>query len=588
MTQNTKYATAVEALLSLENCTRYGARFLSRSGDPTFYPYQEILRRALGVAGILRAHGLRPGDRAAIVLPTSISIFDAFLGAQLAGGIPAALYPPLRLGRLAEYLSRSQRMLRRIGARFLITDSRVKQLIGAVTDSVPSLERVLDIEKLSASVSWSPVVPDPDSTAFLQFTSGTTADPSAVVVSHTNLIHNLEMMDSVFSALSESENEQGGVCWLPLYHDMGLIGCMLMGLYHPGTVTYLGPELFIAKPALWLQTLSRYKAVASPAPNFAYGYCLNRIRDEEMTGLDLSNWRVAFNGAEPIEVDIMHRFSQRFARWGFRAEAMTPVYGLAEAGLGVSFSDPRTPPLVMEFDQEILSRENRVQPGMGRKLPSLGGPLPGLNIEIRDREGRQLTEGRVGTIVVQGPSVTSGYYNDAETSTRTIRDNWLDTGDLGFIYQGNLYITGRSKDLIIIRGRNYAPQEIEELVHHIEGVRTGCVVARGYVVEGIGEQLVILAERDTRSAIPETDIAATIRERVLSAISLTVCRVEVLAPGTLPRTSSGKLRRADALQMLLAGELRPPESLGTTGLVTEIIRSRLAWVRFWLRRKPGI
>jgi acyl-CoA synthetase (AMP-forming)/AMP-acid ligase II len=360
---------------------------------------------------------------------------------------------------------------------------------------------------------------------------------------------------------------------------------MYIGLYYPGTVTYIGPEQFIARPRIWLQTLSRYKGVISPAPNFAYGLCLSKIKDEDMEGVDLSSWEIAFNGAEPIDTEVMKKFCERFARWGFRKETMTPVYGLAEAGLAVSFSDPRTEPVVTEFDRDVLATEGKAIAGKGRSLPSLGKPMPGLSVEIWDEDSKPVEEGTIGRIMVRGPSITRGYFNDPEVTARTIRGGWLDTGDLGFRYKGNIYIAGRAKDLIIIRGRNYAPQEIEELLAGVEGMRTGCVVAVSQMVGEEGEQLIVLAERDARTQLPDEKIASEIKERIISGISLTPYHIEILAPGTLPRTSSGKMRRADALRMFQTGELIPPERMNTLKVFKEIGKSQIAWGRFWIKKK---
>jgi acyl-CoA synthetase (AMP-forming)/AMP-acid ligase II len=407
------------------------------------------------------------------------------------------------------------------------------------------------------------------------------------MVSHTNLFHNLAMMLSSLGHYTPQEALQGAVSWLPLYHDMGLVGCLYLGLYCPATVTYMGPEQFIVNPALWMKTISKHRAVISTAPNFAYGLCLKKIRDEEMANVDLSTWRFALNGAEPIDIETMDRFCERFARWGFRREALTPVYGLAEAGLGVTFSEPGAPPTITEFDREALSREGIAKPGQGRKLPSVGRPMQGLSVEIRDPEGQAVPSGRVGRIFVNGPSITRGYFGDPELTARTIQDGWLDTGDLGFIYSQDVYISGRAKDLIIIRGRNYAPQEVEELLLDVEGVRTGCTVAVGTMIESAGEQLIVLVEKDALSERASEEIAAEVESRILAGISLTAHDVVVLPPGTLPRTSSGKLRRSDSLQQYLAGTLAPPEKVTALKMLKELGKSQVAWTRFALRKtKP--
>ena len=581
-----KATTIVETILALEGCTRYGARFLSRKGEATFHTYDEVFQRAKAVAGALQQGGLRAGDRVAVILPTCVEFLDVFLGTQLAGGIPAALYPPVRLGRLEEYYDRTRRMLTRIGTKLLVTDGRIRKILGPAVEHVSSLEQVLDPGGLLAGDGYRPPGEiDPDTPAFLQFSSGSTVEPKAVMVSHTNLLYNLEMIDAFFRRFSDEQAEQGGICWLPLYHDMGLVGCLYIGLYHPGTVTYIGPEVFVGKPRIWLRALSRYGGVISPAPDFAYGLCLSKIKDKDLEGVDLSAWRIALNGAEPIDTEGMKRFCERFAAWGFRPEAMTPVYGLAEAGLAVTFSDISTPPKVTEFDRTSLSEEGRAVPGKGRTLPSVGRSMEGLLVEIRDEEDRVLPEGWVGRVMVQGPSITKGYFNDPETTERTIRGGWLDTGDLGFIHEGDLYVAGRAKDLIIIRGRNYAPQEVEELVQGIDGLRTGCTAAVSHVVEGQGESLIVLAERDARSNRSAEEMAGEIRERILSGIALSPFHVEILEPGTLPRTSSGKMRRNDARKQFLAGELTAPERMGTLKMFREIGKSQIAWGRYWLKKK---
>jgi len=579
------YRTIIEALLAVEGCTHLGARFIPLSGEPVFYPYREILARAKAAAGVLQARGLEPGDRVAVALPTCVGFLSTFLGIQLAGGIPAALYPPFRLGRLEEYHARTLGMLTRIGARFLVTDSRIAKLLGRIARDADCLAAVFDVRELDGPAVWQPAAPEPDSPAFLQFSSGTTREPRAVIMTHQNLLANLEMMNAVFRSFLPPEYPREAVCWLPLYHDMGLVGCMFNGLYHPATIDYIAPEAFIARPALWLQTLSRFRGAVSPAPQFAYSLCASRIRDEEMAGVDLSGWVIALNGAEPIDPEAMRLFSDRFSRWGLRASAMTPVYGLAEAGLAVTFSDTRKPPLVREFDREALSEGSEARPGVGRELPSVGRPFPGLDVRIADEGDRPLPEGRVGRILIRGGSITPGYFGDPEATAETIRDGWLDTGDLGFISGGELFIAGRLKDLIIIRGRNVAPQEIEEALWGLPGIRPGCVVAVGAQVDQKGEELIVLAEQDPRHPRPEAELAEAVRERILERAALCPWHVQILGPGTLPRTSSGKMRRQEALRLFLAGELLPPEKMGTLRILKEVAKSQVAWGRFRLKRR---
>ena len=578
--------TILDVLMGLSSQTRTGARFVRRTGAAEFYPYRDLLASAQSTAAALQKRGIRPGDRVALILPTCKGFLDAFLGCQLAGAVPAALYPPFRLGKLDEYFTRTRQMLSKIGARILITDTRVRKLLGPVTNGVECLEAAIDIHDLDGDrAQWR--MPDVKASdpAFLQFSSGSTREPKAIIMTHQSLIANLEMMASAFRALPDADPVNGGVCWLPLYHDMGLVGCMLSGLYYPATVTYIAPEDFVIDPAIWLKTISRYKAIVSPAPHFAYRMCYAKVRDDQMEGVNLSSWRLALNGAEPIEIEGMRLFQDRFSKWGFRPQAMTPVYGLAEAGLAVTFSDLERPPLITEFDRELLATGNRAVPGPGRALPSVGRRLPGLDVQIRDEKNDVLAENLVGKIVVRGASITPGFFNDPELTQAAIQDGWLDTGDLGFFHQENLYIAGRAKDLIIIRGRNYAPQEIEDLLIGLSGVRLGCAVAVSSAVESDGEQLIILAEKDLRMPMAEADLATAISERILAGLSLRPYLVQILEPGTLPRTSSGKFRRADALRMFIAGDLVPPERVTALKLFVELGKSQIAWGRFRLRKE---
>lgn len=585
MTLKTTWNTAPEMLAALETCTDYGARFVRRTGEETFYPYADVIRRARLAAARFAEAGVAPGDRVAILLPTGIEFFDAYLGAMLAGAVPAALYPPVRLGRLDEYFEGTRRMLRRIEARVVVTDSQVGKLLGPAVANVDSVRHVIQVTELTRPGALPLAIPvaDPDQPAFLQFSSGSTREPKAVVVTHRNLLCNLEMMAIAIRPVPGLDPAAGGVCWLPLYHDMGLVGCLFNGLHYPGTVTYIRPDDFVVRPSLWLRTISRTRAQVSPAPHFAYRLCASKIKDEEMEGVDLSCWQLALNGAEAVEAEGVRAFTERFARWGFRPEAMTPVYGLAEAGLAVSFGDVHSSPRFTSFNREALAGEGQATPGEGRTLPSVGRAMAGLAIEIRDETDRTLPDGAVGRIAVRGPSITPGYFNDSALTAQILRDGWLDTGDLGFFHDGELYIAGRAKDLIIVRGRNYSPQEIEELVWDMPGVREGCVAAVSHPVEGQGEQLIVLAERDRKTPVPDGELIAAIENRLVGSLPVAPYLVQLLEPGTLPRTSSGKLRRAEALRQYLNRELVPPDKVTSLKLFVELGKSQLAWGRFRLK-----
>ena len=560
-----------------------GLRFVDASEHDVWFPWPLIRSRALDACGRLQARGVAPGDRVALVLPTSIEFFDAFLGVLLAGAVPVPLYPPLRLGRLDEYAARTSRMLELVRARLVVTDRRVRRLLGpAVAAARPPLGCVVLDELREGTPRQCPVAPD--DLALVQFSSGSTVDPKPVALSHRAVVAQTLRLKG-FWPQPEGRAVDSGVSWLPLYHDMGLIGCVLPALEHPGTLTLIPPELFIARPALWLQTISRYRATISPAPNFAYGLCLEKVRDDQLDGVDLSCWRVALNGAEPVAPRVLRGFCERFSRWGFSPAAMTPVYGLSEAALAVTFSPLEQPFDSRCFDRERLAREGRaVEATNGMELVSLGQPLTDFALKVVDDDGRELGADRVGRLLVSGPSLMDGYLDQPEATADVLRDGWLDTGDLGFVHDGLLFLTGRAKDVLILHGRNHSPHEVEDAVGVVPGVRAGCAIAVSWLPEdGSGERLLLLVEaRREVAATAYSQIAAACAAAVRAAAGLQPDHVEVLTPGTLPRTSSGKLRRAETLRRWLAGELDPPAAATPLRMLAAAARSRLAFARMRL------
>jgi fatty-acyl-CoA synthase len=579
----------LEYLLRAGRRPEGGIRFVDREERARWMGWSELRDRALEVAGGLRELGVAPGDRVALIFPTGPEFFDAFFGSFLAGAVPVPLYPPVRLGRMAEYLRRTARMLELSGARLALADRRVRRILGeAVAAARPDLGcRELGDLPGSGASGGEPVRPAPSDLALVQFSSGTTVDPKPVALSHRAVIAQTEALNGFWRDTDELRHSCAS--WLPLYHDMGLIGCVFPALSRDATLNLLGPELFVARPALWLRTVSRYRATISPAPNFAYSLCVSRVSEAEMEGVDLSGWRTALNGAEAVSPTVARAFCQRFARWGFRPEAMTPVYGLSEAALAVTFSDLDAPCRAERFDRESLARHGLACPAAGgREIVSVGRPLPGFELRVGDDPGRGLPDGRVGRVWVRGPSLMVGYLGDPAATERAFRDGWLDTGDLGFLESGELFLTGRAKDVIILRGRNYAPEEIEQAAERVPGVRAGCAVAASWLPEDApGEILGLFVER-ARDAAPEDlrRLPERCREAVLGAVGLAVDVVVPLAPGTLPRTSSGKLRRGEALLRHLAGTLAPPDPVTPLRLAGTVARSGWAYARLrWRGRR---
>ncbi|WP_319431442.1 AMP-binding protein [Mycobacterium sp. RTGN5] len=506
--------------------------FVDRNENDTEVPFAQVRQQARELAAGLRAAGVHTGDRVALVLPTGPEFVASFFGVLYAGAVPVPLYPPVRLGKLDEYRARTAVMLQAVQVALVVTEDRIRPLFEFVET------RCVTAAELSGSDGVEIELATTD-LALIQFSSGTTHDPKPVALTHQNLLYNLAAIADYF--VSAGMPDQVGVTWLPLYHDMGLIGNLLMAFYLPRPLVLLPPELFLAVPAAWLRAISRHRGTVTAAPNFAFGLCLKRIRDEDLAGVDLSSWRLCLNGAELANADVQRRFSERLGRWGFDASAFTPVYGLAEASLAVTFKPAGSMFSVIEFDD--------------KELVSTGRPLAGIEVEIRGDDARPLPEDQVGHIFVRGSSVMAGYYGRADLTAQVLHDGWLDCGDLGFVHDGELFVCGRSKETVIIRGANHAPQDFEVAIDGLAGVRTGCTVAFGYLpVDADDEALALLVE--TTADAPD-GLAVDVAARVLARTGIAVGHVELLAPGTLPRTSSGKLRRLEARTQWLAGTLSP-------------------------------
>ena len=555
-----------------------GLRFLDRRENESFHTWAEIHAEAGRAARVLVELGIRPGERVALVYSTSPEFFHAFFGILTAGAVPVPLYPPVRLGRLDEYHRRTARMLRAASARLVLAEPRVKRLLGkTIAAARPALGcRTLgDLPDAGSGAPSAARRPSPDDLALVQFSSGTTVDPKPVALSHRAVVRHTLILNGFWP--DDGSIRHSGVSWLPLYHDMGLIGCVFPALERPSVLTLLGPEVFVARPATWLKAISRMAATISVAPNFAFGLAVDKIRDEELEGVDLSPWRVALNGAEPIAPAVLRRFQERFARWGFRPEALTPVYGLSEASLAVTFTDLHRPFETTCFDRTALA-EGRVCPAQdGVELPSLGKPIPGLEVRLVDADHADVEAGHIGQVEVRGPTLMEGYLDRPEATAAALHDGWLDTGDLGFFHGGELYLTGRLKDVLILRGRNYAPTDLEQSVDEVDGARTGCTIAASYLPEDADHERVLLfVERAQNVEVDDDRLAQAAREAVLARTGIKVDRVHILEPGTLPRTSSGKLRRQEALRRHLACELSAPKRVTPFLLGRELVRSAVA------------
>ncbi|MDR3721959.1 MAG: AMP-binding protein [Candidatus Acidoferrales bacterium] len=530
--------------------------------------FGELYGRASAVARELRQRGLEQGQTVAIMLPTCAEFFYTFAGILLAGGIPVPIYPPFRADRIAEYATRQANILRNAETRFLITFRQAEGLARLLQPRVPTLREVLNAERLASvpaqprptSTEWRPVEnlshhARGEDIAFLQYTSGSTGDPKGVTLTHANLLANIRSI----AAGVELKPEDVAVSWLPLYHDMGLIGAWFVPLFSGNPLVVMSPLAFLSRPERWLWAIHRHRGTISPAPNFAYELCVRKIADKELEGLDLSSWRAAFNGAEPVHADTLERFAARFAKYGFRREALLPVYGLAEATLGVSAAKSGGYK-VDRIERAAFESEGRAIPAApddaaALEFVSAGEPFPDVEVRIVGNDGYDAGDRCEGRLWFRSPAATSGYYRNPTATLELMREpGWLDSGDLAYRAGGELYITGRAKDLIIKAGRNLYPHEIEDVAGRVAGVRTGCVVAFGAPDARNGtERLVVAAE--VRNPAEARRISAEITRAVDEAMGMPPDLIELVPPHSIPKTSSGKLRRNETRRLFLEGKL---------------------------------
>jgi acyl-CoA synthetase (AMP-forming)/AMP-acid ligase II len=521
--------------------------------------FGELRRRSLGVAAALAAQS-QPGERALIVLPQGLAFLAAFFGCLYAGVVPVPVSPPNR--------KRGIEIARAIatdsGARFLLSSgdtlfqlSRDDDVLGALLPLDVAVER-------EAPPEFSPCPSRPEAIALLQYTSGSTRAPRGVAVTHANLAANHGQV----AACLNSDASTVYVSWLPMFHDMGL-GIALSAVWVGARTVLMSPRSFFLEPLRWLRVISRYRATTSGGPNSAYALCLRRIDPAERARIDLSSWRVAFNGSEPVHLSTLQRFAETFADTGFQSTALHPVYGLAETTLLAASEPPRQGPRVRHFSAKALE-ENRVHgdeaadSGRARSLVSCGKPWPGTEIAIVDARGAEAAAGSVGEIWIRGASVAAGYWNrEAETRATfelTLADGrggFVRSGDLGVIVDGALFVLGRQSDVLTIRERTYYPHELEtsSSTSDVAFVPHGCAAVT--VQRGGTERLAIIQEV-SRAALRNLNVAAavaSIRCAVAEHHRLEVDAVLLLRPATLPRTTSGKVRRASCREALQDGSL---------------------------------
>ncbi len=523
--------------------------------------YKELAEAAGHLAGSLQKSGVRSQSSVGIMLPTGRPFFEAFFGVLLAGCVPVPLYPPMRLSMLEQHLRRQMKILQNSEAKVLIVPPEGKAMAGLLSGQIASLRHVMTVADLHAmDTEPASVELQPDDLALLQYTSGSTGDPKGVMLTHANLLANIRAMGTALEASSKDVF----ISWLPLYHDMGLIGAWLGSLYYAAPVVVMSPLRFIVRPESWLWAIHRNSGTLSAAPNFAFELCANKIDETAIKGLDLGSLRMISNGAEPVSAETIRKFNQRFEPYGLKPEALTPVYGLAENAVGVAFSPLGQKPVIEKIDRRSMSQDGiAALAGDTDRDPmsfvSSGLPLPDNQIRIVDRLGREVAERHQGRLEFKSPSSTKGYFRDPERSLSLFHDGWLDSGDLAYIANGHVFITGRTKDIIIKGGRNIYPEEIENSVGNIDGIRKGCVAAFACPDPKSGtEQLVVVAESRNLDTATVSELHSKVGERVTDLLGMPADKVIIAPPHSVPKTSSGKIRRSTTRELFVSGKLGKP------------------------------
>ena len=554
------FRTLPEALLyAADGAT--GLNFYSAKGDlQDVVSYAQLSARAEAIASKLTAAGLKPGDRVAMLAATDPSLHLFFFACQYAGLIPVPLPIPHFFGRRDAYVDQIRIQVMSSQSRMLLGPASYAELIAEAAGGLGLvLAGTLDDVDALPSGPFSIHQPKPDDLCYIQYSSGSTRFPMGVMITHENLMANCVAMnrDGVKNGAGER-----CVSWLPLYHDMGLVGFMLAGVTAQTSIDYIPPEDFARRPLTWLKLISENKGTISYSPSFGFELCARRAetRKDQDLGLDLSSWRVAGIGGEMIKPHMMQHFADVFAPYGFSEKAFCASYGLAEVVLAISFATTETGMTLDTVDKSALAEEHKATARPAgpdaRTFVACGKIVPDHEIEIRHETGRALGQREVGQVWAKGPSIMQGYLDAPEINAQILVDGWLDTGDLGYWMDDELVIVGRAKDMMIVNGRNIWPQDIEWSVERLDGLRAGDVAAVALENGGESETPSVLVHCRLSDETARDGLSTAIKDQVLDAVGVAF-DVILVPPRTLPKTSSGKLARRKAKAMYEAGEIQP-------------------------------
>jgi fatty-acyl-CoA synthase len=530
--------TALRAGLEL---SREGMRIKLDPEREVHLPPDEVVSLAGSYAAGLAARGVEAGDRVAILAQTTPEVLLSFMGCWRMGGVAVPLPLPMRAVSPTVFLTQTMAKIEASGARLVVVPEGLMGFVADLEAGCP----VVSAESLAHGAGTCPALDiDPSAVALLQFTSGSTSEPRGVVLTHANLLANAS---SITRRISLSPDDHI-VSWLPLYHDMGLIGFFLTAVASGASLTYLPPQLFVSRPELWLRALSEHGGTITGGPNFSYALLARLLKSGRFDGLDLSRLRLALNGAEPVDLKVVEGLIEATAPYGMRPEAPYPVYGLAEATLAVTFPEPGE---LFKVDwvsrYHLEAREGALpvsrESAGARPLICLGSALPGLEVRVKGTDGDWKSDRELGEVCVRGDSIMRGYWNDPGRTSSALVDGWLHTGDLGYLHAGELYLAGRIKDLVIIGGRNIYPEDVEHCGERVTGVRKGNAVAFGVTNRRGKERMILVGETHLE---PGEEALAAAREAsrvVAEEIGAPLGEAVLVKAGTLPKTSSGKKQR---------------------------------------------
>lgn len=531
-----------------------GATFINRH-DREFVTYAELLDDARSMAASLQSRGVAPGTHVAILGSTSRRVITAIEACWLAGAASMVLPLPMRMGSIEEFVNQTRVRVRNGDAVLMLIDDELAPFY-TVEPGDPPMAMLSEVVRGPGRPKPDAIVDpaaDPERLVILQFTSGSTSEPKGVMLPDRILRANL---DAIAGAASLDPAVDVLVSWLPLYHDMGLVGLLATSITSGSNLAIASPQEFMAHPGDWMEWISTYRGTATAGPNFSYVLATRALR--RMTGLDLSSMRIALNGAEPIDPDNVEAFVEAAGKHGFRKGAEFCAFGMAEVCIAGTFPKPMEGMRLDPIDRAVLQNEHVARPSpvgddLTRRLPLLGRAVPGLEIRVTDPStGERLPDRHVGELEIRGTSVTSGYYKRPDATAASFRGEWLRTGDLAYLLDGELVLCGRIKDVIIVGGRNVYPEDIERAIGVLDGVRAGNVIAFG--VEGYKSKESVVVVAEVRGGAHD-DIRKTIHHRTIEVAGVPPRDVMLVQPGSLPKTSSGKLQRSLCKDRYLNDEL---------------------------------